>query len=374
TNGGWPTIYDYYWDTLIPVTLFLWAVMIGLVIFFESTSHLFSGYHRSKLKKRAFSGLLGILSWWWIAAISLRFMNALTGFLVPNLADISLFETLSFSTMGVLGLVVSLSIDLILFILIAVLYFTRQVVLYLFVLLMPLLIVFWVPGVGPFALASRFMKKLAGFYVPFLFMTVPVALLFRLGDLLGTSFGLSMGGIGAWLIALVIPLVAVVSPLILFWQAGALFFIADRAARHTSRQRVRSRIATARTSGQTAAHGGRNFARGVRGERATTRDGQFVFDSGRSRAHAAGSRLNAGGSTLRTILRDGNGGSDRGGNGGQSGGGNHTGETTGTNEEPADGTGRSTDFDTLRPRTPKTNDESTTDTDRTDTDRPWYIN
>lgn len=64
TNGAWPGIYDYYWDNIVPLALFLWAVSIGLVIFFETTSHLFSSYHRTKLKKRAFSGLLGILMWW----------------------------------------------------------------------------------------------------------------------------------------------------------------------------------------------------------------------------------------------------------------------------------------------------------------------
>src|SRR6056297_1686536 len=105
TNGAWPAIYDYYWDSIVPLALFLWAVSIGLVIFFETTSHLFSSYHRTKLKKRAFSGLLGILMWWWIAALSLRFTGALADVIVPSLSDISLFETLSFGSMGVLGLV-----------------------------------------------------------------------------------------------------------------------------------------------------------------------------------------------------------------------------------------------------------------------------
>ena len=312
TNDGWPEIYTYYWDSIIPLALFLWAVSIGLVIFFESTSHLFSSYHRTKLKKRAFSGLLGVLAWWWIAALSLQFMDALTGFLVPDLSSISLFETLSFSAMGVLGLVVSLSVDLVLFILIALIYFTRQVVLYLFVLLMPLLIVLWVPGVGPFGLVSGFVRRLAGFYVPFLFMTVPVALLFRLGELLGSSFDLSMSGIGAWLIALVIPIVAVVSPFVLFWQAGAIFFVADRAAYHTSRQRATGRAHRVVDRGRTAAYGGGNFGRGLRGQPARRPDGQYLLGSGRSRAHAVGTRLNAGGSRLHTAIVGGDGASPSG--------------------------------------------------------------
>src|SRR6056297_197498 len=44
SNGSWPSIYTYYWDSIIPLALFLWAMSIGLVIFFESTSHLFTSY------------------------------------------------------------------------------------------------------------------------------------------------------------------------------------------------------------------------------------------------------------------------------------------------------------------------------------------
>lgn len=63
TNGAWPNLYSYYWETMVPLSLSLYGLSIGLVILFESTSHLFSSYHRTKLKNRAFSGLLGILSW-----------------------------------------------------------------------------------------------------------------------------------------------------------------------------------------------------------------------------------------------------------------------------------------------------------------------
>ncbi len=322
TNAAWPKLYDYYWDELVPLALLLWALAIGLVIFFETTGHLFSSYHTTKLKRRAFAGLLGILSWWWLAALSLRFIEALTGYLVPDLSSISLFETLSFSAMGVLGLVVTLSVDLVLFLLIAILYFVRQVVLYLFVLLMPILIVLWIPGVGPFALVSGFVRKLAGFYVPFLFMTVPVALLFRLGELLGTSADLSMEGFGLWLTALVIPIVAVVAPFVLFWQAGALLFVTDRLARHGSRHRARERVERARTATTEGTRGGRNFLRGVRGQPAVRGDGQTLLGSGSSQAHAAGSRLNsASGRLANRFDPPGKGGGGESGGSGRSGGG-----------------------------------------------------
>jgi hypothetical protein len=298
SNGAWPDIYDEYWDVIVPLSLFLWALSVGLVIFFEGTSHLFGSYHRSKLKKRAFTGLLGILSWWWIDALALQFIDQLSAYLVPDLTEVTLFETLSFAAMGVLGVVVALATDFLLFVLIAVIYFVRHIVLYLFTLLMPIMIAFWVPGVGPFSLVSRFMERLAGFYVPFLFMTVPVALLFRLGDILGNNFSLSLGGLGTWLTALIIPIVAVLSPLVLFWQAGALFFMAERASTHVSggraRQRVnRTRAAGARTRavGERNTHRGRNFSRGLRGHGALNKDGSKAFGSGDSRANRAGFRV-----------------------------------------------------------------------------------
>ncbi|SNZ15337.1 hypothetical protein SAMN06269185_2461 [Natronoarchaeum philippinense] len=377
TNGVWPDLYAYYWDAIVPLSLLLWGLMIGLVILLESMSYLFSNYHRSKLKKRAVTGLLGILSWWWIAALSMQFMSGLAGFLVPDLSTISLFETLSFGALGVLGLSLTLTIDLVLFLLLALIYFTRHVVLYLFVLLTPLLIVFWIPGVGPFSLMSGFMKRLAGFYVPFLFMTVPVALLFRLGAIFGESFGLSMGGLGAWLTALVIPFAALVSPIILFWQAGALFFVGDRIAHRTSRQRATSRVQTAQGHGQTAAHGGQNFARGLRGEPAQTHGGQTTLGSGQSRAHAAGSRLNATGTRLHDAYSNRGGGGAVAGSSTQQGGSGasqqHSGSpSTGTASTGTDGQSpitiepSSEQFDTLRNRNQSPDDQST---HRDDTDR-----
>jgi hypothetical protein len=366
SNGAWPRIYDFYWETMIPLTLTLYGLSLGIVIFLESTSHLFNGYHRSKLKKRAFSGLLGILSWWWIAALSLRFMDALAGFLVPSVSDITLFQTLSFSTMGVLGTVVALSTNFILFVLIGLIYLARHLALYLFVFLMPLLIVFWIPGVGPFALASKFMKKLAGFYVPFLFMTVPVALLFRLGDILGTSIGPSAGEFGAWLTALIIPLVAVASPFILFWQAGALFFIADRAARHVSAQKARGRLSRGRERLQSAKQGGKNFVRGVRDEPAVKSGGQYVLNSGDSRAHATGQRLNTTGSRLREAITDGGGDGGQGGSGG--GGGGSTASTgSGGDGGGNDGSGEFERDEALRDPQPRNRNRESRD------DPPRYI-
>lgn len=304
TNEPWPAIYDYYWDMIVPLSLSLWALAIGLVIFLESTSYLFGSYHRSKLKKRAFSGLLGLLSWWWIAAISLRFMDALADTIAPDPSNIALFETLSFGAMGVLGVVFTLSADLALFVLVGLIYFTRHVVLYLYVLLMPLLIVLWIPGVGPFALSSQFMKRLSGFYVPFLFMTIPVALLFQLGALLGHSFGVNASGIGAWIAALIIPFLAVLSPIILFWQAGALFFVADRVSHRVSTQRAQARMGEVQNRSSEATHSARNFTRGLRGRGARSRDGEQFFGSGNSRANRSGLRLRAGATDAKAGIED----------------------------------------------------------------------
>ena len=364
TNNAWPQIYEYYWEQLIPVVLFLYGVSIGLVIFLESTSHLFSSYHRTKLKKRAFSGLLGILAWWWIAALSLQLVDGFAAFLVPDLSDISLFESLSFGAMGLLGLLVSYTVDLVLFILIGLIYFTRQVMLYLFVLLMPILIVFWIPGVGPFSLVSRFMTRLAGFYAPFLFMTIPVALLFRLGQIMGSSFTFDVNGIALWFVALIIPFVAVVAPLLMFWQAGAIFVFGERASHHASAQRAQQRFATTAQGAQTAVHGTQNFTRGVRGEAARKRDGQTVFGSGDSRAHAGGRRVRETTVSLRDRLTADS--SDTGASQSDT-------EASGERQDkPADSDSRDSDFSAMRDRSRDSTSDS--DTDRSDDDRPRYIN
>jgi len=317
TNGAWPSLYTYYWETMVPLSLLLWGLSLGVVIFLESTSHLFSGYHRTKLKKRAFAGLLGILSWWWLAAISLRFVDGLVEFLVPSLESVGLFETVSFGAMGVAGMTLAASLDMAIFLVLALIYLVRQMVLYLYVLLVPLVIVFWVPGVGPFAPVARLMSRLAGFYVPFLFMTVPVAVLFRLGELLGDSVTLSIGGFGQWLLAIVTPLIAVIVPFVLFWQAGALFFMADRAAQHSSRRRIRDRKESVESTGEQGVLSVTNLRRGLAGQSAIRASGQEVLGSGSSKAHTIGRKASQTRRTLRTRLStstsESKGGGERGG-------------------------------------------------------------
>jgi len=302
TNAAWPNLYDYYWTVMLPLALSLYGLAIGIVIFLESTSHLFSSYHRSKLKKRALAGLFGLLSWWWLAAISLRFVSALTGFLVPDLSSVTFFETYSFAAMGLLGVVIALLTDFVLFALVGLIYLVRQVSLYLYVLLMPLLIVFWIPGVGPFGTVANFMKRLAGFYVPFLFMTLPVALLFRLSGLLGDALDPSLGGFGAWLLGLILPFFAVAAPIIFFWQASALFFVADRAAHRIETRRARQRLDSLREGGRKTVRGGRNFMRGTRDKTPLAGRNGGDSEAATPRAHNAGRRLRDGSHRLRSAV------------------------------------------------------------------------
>jgi len=353
TNNTWPDIYGYFWDVIIPLSLLLWALAVGLVIFLESTSYLFSSYHQKKLKRRSFAGLLGILAWWWMDALARQFIQELSLFLAPDLSNIELFQTLSFGTLGALVTAITLSVDLFLFVLVILIYFIREIILYLFTLMIPILIALWIPGVGPFSLVSKFMKRLAGFYVPFLFMTIPVVFLFRLAEILGSNFAISLSGIGAWLTALVIPVVAIVSPFVLFWQAGSIFFMAQSASHHASGRRARSRLGKTRDLGGSAIHRGRNFVRGTRGQAAIKPSGQAVFGSGSSRAHAAGSRLNNTGSRLRGTLRR-SSSTDTHANGGstdRSTTSTDDGTTSGDTAEQSDRTeanNRDDDFDALR--------------------------
>ncbi|WP_157969259.1 hypothetical protein [Haloplanus rubicundus] len=276
----WTTLYDFYWSTIVPLALLLFGLAVGLVILLEATSHLFSSYHRTNLKRRAFSGLMGILAWWWLAALSLQVTDQLVTLLLPDLSSVSLFQTLSFTGIGLLGLVATLSIDALLFGLLALVYLGRQLLLYGFVLGMPLLIAAWIPGVGPFALISRFAKRLAGFYVPFLLMPVPVAVLLRLGALLGDAATLSMGGLGAWLTALVIPFVAIISPFVLVWQASGLLFVGDRLGRRFSRDQARRRAASGRAAGGRLQQRGQ---RTVQSLRSRARRGATAATDGESR-------------------------------------------------------------------------------------------
>jgi len=59
-----------------------------------------------------------------------------------------------------------------------------------------------------------------------------------------------------------------------------------------------------RDGSESAAHGGRNFGRGVAGKPAVNRDNQQLLDSSRSRAHSAGSRVNQARNRLQSAFAD----------------------------------------------------------------------
>jgi len=60
TNAPWSAIYDYYWGAVVPVALLLFVLAGSLVILLETTSTLFSSYHRAQLKRRAVVALFGV--------------------------------------------------------------------------------------------------------------------------------------------------------------------------------------------------------------------------------------------------------------------------------------------------------------------------
>lgn len=269
-TAPWTEIYAYYWGQLMPVALTLWGGAVGLVILLESTSHLFSSYHRARLKRRAMAGLLGILSWWWIAVLSLQLVDGIAQLLAPSLETVSLFQTLSFGAVGLLGVVLSLAMDLFLFGVLGLIYLVRQLALFVYVLLMPLVIIAWIPGVGPLRLVSRFATGVARFYVPFLVMPIPIAGLFRLGGLLGQAVTLSLGGLGRWLLAIVIPVLAAVTPVVLLWQTGSVGYAAERLSRRFSARRMRSRGERLQTARDRSAALGHRAINAVHTEPSTT--------------------------------------------------------------------------------------------------------
>ena len=190
---------------------------------------------------------------------------------------------------------------------VALLYILRHILIYFYTLLVPLLLVAWIPGVGPFRSVTGLVRQAAGLYVPLLLAPVPVALLFRLGLLLGesASFG-SLDGFGAWIAALVVPFVAILAPFVLVWQTGRIAAAANMAARNVSRERATARAGRLRDAGGAIADrgargaaGAQNFAQRARGDLVTDATGQSKLDSGDSRAHAAGTRVRRGLGRLR---------------------------------------------------------------------------
>ena len=142
-----------------------------------------SNYEARRTKKTAWTGALLIITWYWIAILSLYLVHALTITLVPSIGTLvgSMLDFLSASvTNPMLGLSLAAVGGLTMWAIQALL-FIRRILIYVFVYGMPIGIAL---AFGNLPVLSRIAKALCARFVPLVVMPIPLAVLFRAYELL----------------------------------------------------------------------------------------------------------------------------------------------------------------------------------------------
>ncbi|MDY7081384.1 MAG: hypothetical protein SXQ77_03005 [Halobacteria archaeon] len=188
----WASLYGYYSEVILPLTLLILAAAIGILMFSGTLGGLLSGYERSLVQRRLFLGFLFVLAWWGVGTLTLQFADGLATSIAPDVDVVAQSFSGALNPASASGgtvtraILTSLEAGVILGM--AFLYLLRWVGIYALMLGMPIAVALWVVNIGPFAYLSKMVEGLATKFIPLAFVSVPAAVLFRVGDLLFGSF------------------------------------------------------------------------------------------------------------------------------------------------------------------------------------------
>ena len=217
TNEPWVSLHDSLVGGEI---MFLALLLLIISVQGRHTIRIFdmgSAYGARKARRSAWTGAFLIVTWYWVAVLSLYLVNGFTLALVPDLAvliDIlSDFWSVTLSNPALALLMASVG-GISMWVLQA-LFFIREILLYIYLYAMPIGIAI---AFGGLPVASRVAKAFCMKFVPLAAMPLPVAIFFKGYELLfadGTDAAVAPdSAFLQYLIAAALPLLS----LILVWK------------------------------------------------------------------------------------------------------------------------------------------------------------
>lgn len=223
TNEPWTAFYGYYTEAVLPVTILIIALAISMILFTGIFGSFLTGYERSRSKRRLVVAFLFVLAWWGIGAFVLRFVDALALAISPEPALVaSTFEeNMAIGGHGTVTTSMISVIEAVVIIVLIVSFFVRWVGIYALMLATPIGIAFWIVDVGPFAYLSALIEELLTKFIPLAFITIPAAVVYRVGDLLFANFDPASEfgtGVGPFFLALSFPLMTLVVSYFIFFK------------------------------------------------------------------------------------------------------------------------------------------------------------
>jgi hypothetical protein len=232
TNEPWTTIYDSWLTMAVPIGLAEWLLMVIGVLFSEVyISGQEAELKRREMKHRTWKVLFGIVGSWTIGATILHVADALAQSVAPTGEQI----TSNLFVFAATGQSVALAGFLMwlfgatIFLFVIILILTRIAVIFTMMWALPILLPLAALDMGPLSTISRPARGLIDMFIPFAFMTLPIAIVLQVGYLVMEGLNSSLlqgtllyvsGANGAILLGFWI--VAAVSPLFVFRKTGRI--------------------------------------------------------------------------------------------------------------------------------------------------------
>jgi hypothetical protein len=232
TNQPWKGVYNSWLTFALPLGIIEWALMmLGIMFSQVYISGSANELKRREMKNRSWKVLFGILGSWAIGATILHLSNAVTLAVAPNGKDIASNLAVfagSVGAAGAAGLLIWF-FEGILFLFILLLVLSKYAVVFVMMWSLPVLLPLAAFNVGPIKLLSKPARGIIDMFIPFVFLTLPMALVLRVGYVVVNSLNqTTVAQVGMWAsganTALILGfwIVAAVSPLFVFSQTGRI--------------------------------------------------------------------------------------------------------------------------------------------------------
>lgn len=232
TNQPWTELYEKWWTKAVPIGLFIWVLMVAGVFFSQVyISDPSTELKRRELKHRSWKVLFGILGSWAIGATVLWVANGVILTVAPNGEQVA--NSLG-TFMGNLGSVALVGILVYLFggllmLWIMLMLLVQKAVVFVMMWSLPVLIPLAAFDVGPIKPLSKPARGIIDMFLPFVFLTLPMALVLRVGYIVinglnegaAAQIAMTLSG-GNALLILGFWILAAVSPIFVFKEMGRI--------------------------------------------------------------------------------------------------------------------------------------------------------
>jgi hypothetical protein len=232
TNQPWKGVYNSWLTFALPLGIIEWMLMmLGIMFSQVYISGSANELKRREMKNRSWKVLFGVLGSWVIGATILHLSNAVTLAVAPNGKDIASNLAVFVGSVGAAGAAGLLIwfFEGILFLFILLLVLSKYAVVFVMMWSLPVLLPLAAFNVGPLKLLSKPARGIIDMFIPFVFLTLPMALVLRVGYVVVNSLNQgAIAQIGMWAsganTALILGfwIVAAVSPLFVFSQTGRI--------------------------------------------------------------------------------------------------------------------------------------------------------